>query len=80
LQAFDSVRSERQRVEQMDDKLLFRSFVGLGMDAAVWNHVVFSKNRDRRLPSDLAQQFFAAVNQQQSKRFMSDEQSPSMAR
>ncbi len=72
LQAFYSVRSERQLVEQLDYNLLFRWFVGLGMDDAVWNHAVFSKNRERLLTSDVAQQFFAAVNRQ-AKRFMSDE-------
>src|SRR5271168_5092310 len=72
LQAFYSIRSERQLVEQLDYNLLFRWFVGLGMDDAVWNHAVFSKNRDRLLTSEVAQQFFAAVNQQ-AKRFMSDD-------
>src|ERR1700730_1882258 len=72
LQVFYSVRSERLLVEQIDYNLLFRWFVGLGMDDAVWNHAVFSKNRERLLTSDVAQQFFAAVNQQ-AKRFMSDE-------
>jgi transposase len=72
LQVFYSVRSERQLVEQIDYNLLFRWFVGLGMDDAVWNHAVFSKNRDRLLTSEVAQQFFAAVNEQ-AKRFMSDE-------
>jgi transposase len=72
LQAFYSVRSERQLVEQLDYNLLFRWFVGLGMDEAVWNHAVFSKNRDRLLTSKVAQQFFAEVNKQ-AKRFMSDE-------
>ncbi len=72
LQAFYSVRSERQLVEQLDYNLLFRWFVGLGMDDAVWNHAVFSKNRDRLLTSEVAQQFFAEVNRQ-AKRFMSDE-------
>jgi transposase len=71
LQAFYSIRSERQLVEQIDYNLLFRWFVGLGMDDAVWNHAVFSKNRDRLLTSEVAQQFFAAVNRQ-AKRFMSD--------
>ena len=47
LQVFYSVRSERLLVEQIDYNLLFRWFVGLGMDDAVWNHAVFSKNRDR---------------------------------
>ena len=41
LQVFYSVRSERQLVEQLDYNLLFRWFVGLGMDDAVWNHAVF---------------------------------------
>src|SRR5271166_227892 len=72
LQVFYSVRSERLLVEQIDYNLLFRWFVGLGMDDAVWNHAVFSKNRDRLLTSEVAQQFFAEVNQQ-AKRFMSDE-------
>ena len=72
LQAFYSVRSERQLVEQLDYNLLFRWFVGLGMDDAVWNHAVFSKNRDRLLTTEVAQQFFAAVVQQ-AKRFMSDD-------
>jgi IS5 family transposase len=72
LQVFYSVRSERLLVEQIDYNLLFRWFVGLGMDDSVWNHAVFSKNRDRLLTSDVAQQFFAEVNQQ-AKRFMSDD-------
>src|SRR6201984_2366656 len=67
-----SVRSERLLVEQIDYNLLFRWFVGLGMDDAVWNHAVFSKNRDRLLTSDVAQRFFADVNKQ-AKKFMSDE-------
>ena len=53
LQAFYSVRSEGQLVEQLDYNLLFRWFVGLGMDDAVWNHAVFSKNRDRLLNSEV---------------------------
>jgi transposase len=72
LQAFYSVRSERQLVEQLDYNLLFRWFVGLGMDDAVWNHAVFSKNRDRLLNSEVAQQFFTAVNEQ-ARPFMSDD-------
>ena len=72
LQVFYSVRSERLLVEQIDYNLLFRWFVGLGMDDAVWNHAVFSKNRDRLLTSEVAQQFFAEVNRQ-AKRFMSDD-------
>ena len=72
LQVFFSVRSERLLVEQIDYNLLFRWFVGLGMDDAVWNHAVFSKNRDRLLNSEVAQRFFAEVNRQ-AKKFMSDE-------
>ena len=72
LQAFFSIRSERQLVEQIDYNLLFRWFVGLGMDDAMWNHAVFSKNRDRLLNSEEAQRFFAEVNLR-AKKFMSDE-------
>jgi transposase len=72
LQVFYSVRSERLLVEQIDYTLLFRWFVGLGIDDAVWNHAVFSKNRDRLLTSDVVQQFFAEVNKK-AKRFISDE-------
>jgi IS5 family transposase len=72
LQVFYSVRSERLLVEQIDYNPLFRWFVGLGRDDAVWNDAVFSKNRDRWLTSDVAQRFFAAVNKQ-AKKFMSDE-------
>ncbi len=72
LQVFYSVRSERQLVEQLDYNLLFRWFLGLGMDDAVWNHARLSKNRDRLLNADVAQRFFAEVNRL-AKRFMSDE-------
>jgi len=72
LQVFFSIRSERLLVEQIDYNLLFRWFVGLGMDDAVWNHAVFSKNRDRLLNTAVAQRFFAEVNRQ-AKKFMSDE-------
>jgi transposase len=72
LQVFYSIRSERMLVDQIDYNLLFRWFVGLGIDDAVWNHAVFSKNRDRLLTSAVAQRFFAEVNRQ-ARRFMSDE-------
>ncbi len=72
LQVFFSVRSERQLVEQIDYNLLFRWFVGLGMDDAMWNHAVFSKNRERLLTSEVAQRFFAEVNER-AKPFMSDD-------
>ena len=61
LQVFYSVRSERLLMEQLNYNLLFRWFVGLEIDDAVWNHAVFSKNRDRLLNQDLAQKFFAHV-------------------
>ena len=48
LQAFYSVRSERQLMEQIDDNLLFRWFVGLGIDDAVWDHSTFSRSRHKR--------------------------------
>ena len=59
----------------LDYNLLFGWFVGLGMDDAVWNHAVFSKNRDRLLTSDVAQRFFSEINRL-AKRFMSDEHFP----
>ena len=72
LQVFYSIRSEVLLVEQIDYNLLFRWFVGLGMDDAIWEHSVFSKNRDRLLTSAVAQRFFAEVNRRAAK-FMSDE-------
>jgi transposase len=54
LQAFYSVRSERQLMEQINYNLLFRWFVGLGIDDAVWDHSTFSKNRERLLGADVA--------------------------
>jgi len=61
LQAFYTVRSERQLVEQLDYNLLFRWFVGLGIDGEVWDASTFSKNRERFLESDIATEFFDAV-------------------
>ena len=52
LQVLYSVRSERQLVEQIQYNLLFRCFVGLAIEDAVWNHSVFSKNRDRLIEHD----------------------------
>ena len=74
LQAFYSIRSERQLMEQLDYNLLFRWFVGLPMDAAVWDPTVFSKNRDRLLAGDIAAQFLAAVvNQKRVQGLLSAE-------
>src|SRR5258708_38420830 len=61
LQAFFTVRSERQLMEQLDYNLLFRWFVGLSMDEAVWDATVFCKNRDRLLDGDIARKFMAGV-------------------
>ena len=61
LQAFYSVRSERQLMEQLDYNLLFRWFVGLSMDAPIWDVTVFTKNRERLLAGDVAARFLAAV-------------------
>ena len=61
LQVLYTVRSERLLMEQLDYNLLFRWFVGLNMDDAVWDPTVFSKNRDRLLNSDIAALFFQGV-------------------
>ena len=61
LQAFYSVRSERQLMEQLDYNLLFRWFVGLGVDDPVWDVTVFTKNRDRLLEGAIAAKFLRAV-------------------
>jgi transposase len=64
IQALYTIRSERQLMEQLDYNLLFRWFVGLGMDDAVWVPTTFTKNRDRLLAGDIAAAFFEAVVQQ----------------
>ena len=61
LQIFYSVRSERMLMEQMNYNLLFRWFVGLELDEPVWNHAVFSKNRERLLNQEVAREFFRRV-------------------
>lgn len=74
LQILFSVRSERLLMEQLAYNLLFRWFVGLNMDDAVWDATVFSKNRDRLLDGDIARRFFAAVVEQAKKQgLLSDE-------
>jgi transposase len=72
LQIFYTVRSERLLMEQMNYNLLFRWFVGLEMDEPVWNHAVFSKNRERLLNQEVAQEFFRRVLAQ-AKPHLSDE-------
>ena len=61
LQAFYSLRSERQLVERIDFDLLFRWFVGLGVDDPVWDATTFTKNRDRLLAGEVAARFLALV-------------------
>ena len=61
LQLFYSIRSERQLMERMEFDLLFRWFTGLGIDDPVWDHSVFSKNRDRLLTTEIAKEFLAAL-------------------
>ena len=61
LQAFYSIRSERQLVERIEFDLLFRWFVGLGVDDPVWDATTFTKNRDRLLDGEVAVKFLAAV-------------------
>lgn len=61
LQALYTIRSERQLMEQLDYNLLFRWFVGLGLDDAVWSPTTFTKNRDRLLDGAIAGAFFDAV-------------------
>ena len=61
LQAFYSIRSERLLMERLEYDLLFRWFVGIGVDDAAWEHSTFSKNRDRLLEGDIAAKFLGAV-------------------
>jgi transposase len=74
LQVLYTIRSERQLMEQLDYNLLFRWFVGLGMDDPVWSPTTFSKNRDRLLDGDIAAAFFEAVRlHADSERLLSSE-------
>jgi transposase len=74
LQALYSVRSERQLMEQLDYNLLFRWFVGLNMDDAIWDVTVFTKNRERLLRGEVAERLLlAVVEQAHAKRLLSEE-------
>jgi hypothetical protein len=74
LQAFYSIRSERQLMERIEFDLLFRWFVGLGMDDPVWDHSTFSKNRDRLLEGAVAAGFLSAIlAQPRVKRLLSSD-------
>jgi transposase len=72
LQIFYSVRGERMLIEQLQYNLLFRWFVGMEMDETVWNHAVYSKNRERLLNEEIAESFFQRVLER-AKPYMSDE-------
>ena len=72
LQAFYSIRSERQLVERIDYDLLFRWFVGLGIEDMAWDATTFTKNRDRLLAGEVAGKFLIAVlSQDKVKRLLS---------
>jgi len=74
LQALYSVRSERQLMEQMDYNLLFRWFVGINMDDAIWDVTVFTKNRERLIRGEVAERLLLAVVQQaHANRLLSEE-------
>src|SRR5436309_13084504 len=74
LQVLYTVRSERMLMEQLEYNLLFRWFVGLNLDEAVWDVTVFTKNRDRLLEADVAKEFFRlVVAEAQALNLMSDE-------
>ena len=68
IQVLFSVRSERQLMEQLDYNLLFRWFVGLGIDDRVWNPTTFTKNRDRLLEGEVAEAFFRSILAQAKRR------------
>jgi transposase len=72
LQILYTVRSERLLMEQLNYNLLFRWFVGMGMDEVVWHHAVFSKNRERLLNEEVAEVFFQQVLER-AKPYLSDE-------
>src|SRR5205807_8807526 len=74
LQVVYSVRSERLLMEQLDYNLLFRWFVGLSMDDAVWDASTFSKSRERMLEGDIAEAFFQGVlGEARAGQLLSDE-------
>jgi transposase len=74
LQAFFTIRSERQLIEQLTYNILFRWFVGLSIEAPVWDVTVFTKNRDRLLEGDIARGFLQAIlADPQVKRLLSND-------
>jgi transposase len=74
LQVFYSIRSERQLTEQLDYNLMYRWFVGLSPDEAVWDPTTFSKNRERLERGDIFQKFMTRLlNHPRVKPLLSDE-------
>jgi transposase len=74
LQSLYTIRSERLLMEEIDYSILFRWFVGLGMDEEIWSPTTFSKNRDRLLQADIAAAFFdAVIDQARQAELLSDE-------
>src|SRR5919112_1645294 len=74
LQSLYTIRSERLLMEEIDYSILFRWFIGLGMDDEIWSPTTFSKNRDRLLQGDIAAAFFdAVVDQARQANLLSDE-------
>ena len=74
LQAFYTIRSETQLMEQLHYNLLYRWFVGLGVDEPVWVPTVFTKNRERLLEAEVAHKFLAELlNHKEVRGLLSDE-------
>jgi transposase len=74
LQSLYTIRSERLLMEEIDYSILFRWFVGLGLDEAIWSPTTFSKNRDRLLQGEIAAAFFdAVIDQARRADVLSDE-------
>jgi len=74
LQVLYSIRSERMLMEQLDYNLLFRWFVGLGVDDEVWHPTTFTQNRERLLEQEISRKFFdQIINQAKKKQLLSSE-------
>jgi transposase len=74
VQSLYTIRSERLLMEEIDYSILFRWFVGLGMDEEIWSPTTFSKNRDRLLEGDIAAAFFdGVIEQARTAGLLSDE-------
>ncbi len=74
LQVLYSIPSERRLIEQLDYNLLFRWFVGLEMDDAVWDATVFTKNRERLIAGEVSQLLLSeAIAEAQAHELLSEE-------